>query len=146
MDNIPDSFFTALSSADAPPAGMLQEEVGVLLLGGALILSAGAGALAAGVPLLLLPAPLIGAAYLALYYRSGLLRDYLLFVGCTLITCAWFLYHHFWFLEVRCPGPRSLSLPLSPPGPAVGLGLPLGCNSVLSTCSLRLRGLVVWGE
>lgn len=80
---------------------MLQEEVGVILLGGALILSAGAGALAAGVPLLLLPAPLIGAAYLALYYRSGLLRDYLLFVGCTVITCAWFLYHHFWFLEVR---------------------------------------------
>eukprot|EP00884_Botryococcus_braunii_P004652 jgi/Botrbrau1/14188/Bobra.182_3s0121.1 len=81
-------------------AGLLGEEVGATLLGGALLLSAGAGALAAGVPLLFVPAPLIGAAGLALYYESGMLRDYLLFVGGTLISCAWFLYHHFWFLEV----------------------------------------------
>ncbi len=48
--------------------------MGATLLGGALVLSAGAGALAAGVPLLFMPAPLIAAAGLALYYKSGMLQ------------------------------------------------------------------------
>lgn len=81
-------------------AGLLGEEVGATLLGGALVLSAGAGALAAGVPLLFMPAPLIAAAGLALYYESGMLRDYLLFVGGAVLSAAWFVHHHFWFLEV----------------------------------------------
>ncbi len=69
--------------------------------GGVLVLSAGAGALAAGVPLLVMPAPLVAAAGLALFHESGLLRDYAVFVAAALLTGGWFVHHHFWFLQVR---------------------------------------------
>ncbi len=65
------------------------------------MLSAGAGALAAGVPLLVMPAPLMAAAGLALFYESGLMRDYAVFCAASALTIGWFVHHHFWFLEVR---------------------------------------------
>jgi hypothetical protein len=46
----------------AGKAGLLGEDAGATLLGGALVLSAGAGVLAAGIPLLFMPAPLKRAA------------------------------------------------------------------------------------
>ena len=75
--------------------------------GGVLVLSAGAGALAAGVPLLVMPAPLVAAAGLALFHESGLLRDYAVFVAAALLTGGWFVHHHFWFLEVRNSVPKA---------------------------------------
>ena len=71
------------------------------------MLSAGAGALAAGVPLLVMPAPLMAAAGQALFYESGLMRDYAVFCAAGALTLGWFVHHHFWFLEVRASGPAA---------------------------------------
>lgn len=65
-----------------------------------LIMCACAGAFAAGVPLLVMPAPLVAASGLVLWFESGQLRDYAIFFAGTILTSAWFLHHHFWFLEV----------------------------------------------
>ena len=35
-----------------------------------------------------------------LWYESGQLRDYAVFAAGAALTSAWFLHHHFWFLEV----------------------------------------------
>ncbi len=74
------------------------------------IISACAGAFAAGVPVAMMPAPLVAASGLVLWYESGQLRDYVIFVGGALVTAAWFVGHHFWFLEVRCLLWRALAL------------------------------------
>ena len=37
----------------------------------------------------------------ALWYESGQLRDYAVFAAGAVVTAAWFLHHHFWFLQVR---------------------------------------------
>lgn len=69
-------------------AGVLTENVASTLDGTALMLSAGAGSVAAGVPLTVMPAPLVAAGDLAMYLESGALRDYLLFVAGALGTGA----------------------------------------------------------
>jgi hypothetical protein len=66
--------------------GMLNEAIGGSLMGSALMLSAGAGSIAAGVPLVFMPAPLIAAGGLAMYLDSGLLRDYFRFVAGAMVT------------------------------------------------------------
>ena len=38
-----------------------------------------------------------------LWYESGQLRDYTVFAAGAALTFAWFLHHHFWFLEVGTP-------------------------------------------
>ena len=50
------------------------------------MLSAGAGSVAAGVPMTVMPAPLVAAGGLAMYLESAALRDYLLFVAGSLGT------------------------------------------------------------
>ena len=67
---------------------MLTDNVASTLDGTALMLSAGAGSVAAGVPLTVMPAPLVAAGGLAMYLESGALRDYLLFVAGALGTGA----------------------------------------------------------
>ena len=74
-------------------AGLLTESVAGTLDGTALMLSAGAGSVAAGVPLTVMPAPLVAAGGLAMYLESGALRDYLLFVAGALGTGAGLSLH-----------------------------------------------------
>ena len=50
------------------------------------MLAAGAGSLAVGVPLTVMPAPLLAAGGLAMFLDSNLMRDYLLFLAGTLCT------------------------------------------------------------
>uniref|UniRef100_A0A7S0WJN6 Uncharacterized protein n=1 Tax=Pyramimonas obovata TaxID=1411642 RepID=A0A7S0WJN6_9CHLO len=69
-----------------------------------LLMSALAASLAAGVPLWGLPAPLFSAGGLASFYATGEVRDYLVFVGGAALSFAWFLSHHFWFLDVTFGG------------------------------------------
>lgn len=71
-----------------------------MLTSSALLLSASLGAVAAGMPLLYLAAPLVGAGGLALFLQSRKLADYCIFVMGGVFTAAWFIHHHFWFLEV----------------------------------------------
>jgi len=79
----------SLTSPSLPShAGVLTENVASTLDGTALMLSAGAGSVAAGVPLTVMPAPLVAAGGLAMYLESGALRDYLLFVAGALGTGA----------------------------------------------------------
>ena len=75
--------------------------------GSLLIVCACAGAFAAGVPLLVMPAPLVAASGLVLWFESGKSQDYAIFFAGALLTAAWFVHHHFWFLEVRHPASIS---------------------------------------
>lgn len=81
-------------------AGFLSSQIGFTVGAGVLITAACAGGIATGLPLALMPAPLIGSAGFALFYDSGLLRDYLIFVAGTATTVFWLIWHHFWFLEI----------------------------------------------
>ena len=69
--------------------GALGEEVEGMLVGPLLMLSAAVGALAAGLPIWMLPAPLLAASGLAMFYETRFLRDYLLFVVGALATGGW---------------------------------------------------------
>ena len=64
-----------------PAAGVLGEAAASTLDGAALMVAAGAGSLAAGVPIAIMPAPLLAAGGLAMFLDSNLMRDYLLFVA-----------------------------------------------------------------
>lgn len=70
-------------------SGSLGEEVEGMLVGPLLMISAAVGALAAGMPMWMLPAPLLAASGLAMFYDTRSLRDYLLFVAGALATGAW---------------------------------------------------------
>lgn len=59
------------------------------LVGPLLMMSAALGSLAAGLPLWVLPAPLLAAAGMAMFYDTRALRDYMLFALGALATGAW---------------------------------------------------------
>jgi hypothetical protein len=82
-------------------SGLLGTALDVTLAGSCLLLCTTAGAVAAGVPFEWLPAPLVAAVGLALYYDSRSVREYAIFVAGALVTGAWFVSHHFWFLDAR---------------------------------------------
>jgi hypothetical protein len=84
--------------------GALPPAAAEALVGPTLMASASVGALAAGMPAWALPAPLAAAAGLGLFHDSRALRDYAIFVLGALATAAWFVWHHFWFLDVRVGG------------------------------------------
>ena len=69
-------------------SGSLSEEAEGVLVGPLLMVSAAVGALAGGLPMWMLPAPLLAAAGLAMFYDTRALRDYLLFVAGALGTGA----------------------------------------------------------
>ncbi len=54
-----------------------------------MLLCTAAGAVAAGVPLHWLPAPLVAACGMALFLDSGSLREYIVFVVGAFVTGAW---------------------------------------------------------
>ena len=76
----------------------------LVLLGPILMISSAIGCLVVGMPVWALPAPLVAAAGVAMYCESGSMRDYLFVVIGGLCTGAWFLHHHFWFLDVSLDG------------------------------------------
>lgn len=82
-------------------SGLLGTALDVTLAGSLLMLCTTAGAVAAGVPLEWIPAPLVAAVGLALYYDSRSVREYMIFVVGGLLTACWFVAHHFWFLDAR---------------------------------------------
>lgn len=85
-------------------SGALGDEAAGALLGPVLMISASVGSLAAGIPMWVLPAPLLSAAGLAMYYETRTLRDYLLFTAGALVTGGWLVWQHFWFLDVVLDG------------------------------------------
>jgi hypothetical protein len=82
-------------------AGVLGTALDVTLAGSCLLLCTTAGAVAAGIPFEWLPAPLVAAVGLSLYYDSRSVREYGIFVVGGLLTAGWFVAHHFWFLDAR---------------------------------------------
>ena len=80
---------------------MLAGELGSSLGGAALVMTCGAAGLASGLPLWLMPAPLLAGSGIALFYDSGSLRDYCLFSAGTFVAGLWFLHHHYWFLNIQ---------------------------------------------
>ena len=93
-------------------AGLLGDGFNATLTGSALMASAGLGGVAAGVPLVLMAAPLLAAGGLALYLESLQLRDYAVFMFGASLTVAWFIVHHFWFLDVMLQVRRVISTPI----------------------------------
>jgi hypothetical protein len=81
--------------------GLLGSNMDLTLAGTCLLLCTAAGGVAVGIPLQWLPAPLLAACGLALFYDSRSLREYLVFLIGAMVTLGWFIYHHFWFLDVR---------------------------------------------
>lgn len=81
-------------------SGVLQSPyVNSATLAGLILACVGA-CVTVGVPLTIIPAPVVSALGLGLYYRSRSLREYALFLlGCG-ITGLWFMYHHFSFLDI----------------------------------------------
>lgn len=84
--------------------GAMGEEAAGALLGPVLMVSSSVGALVLGFPAWVLPAPLLSAAGLALFYDSRSFRDYIIFIVGALATGGWFMWHHFWFLDVQLDG------------------------------------------
>jgi hypothetical protein len=70
------------------------------LAASALSASALAAAFAVGMPLWLVPAPLLGAAAAAQFYRHRSGWDYALCCAACFVCLLWFLSHHFMFLDV----------------------------------------------
>ncbi len=85
-------------------SGMMGDRMALVLLGPILMVSTAIGCLVVGVPVWALPAPLVAAAGVAMYSESRSGRDYALVVLGGLCTAGWFLWHHFWFLDVVLDG------------------------------------------
>lgn len=85
-------------------SGSLDNQTAVLLLGPITMVSTAMGCLVVGVPIWALPAPLICAGGIAMYCESKTSRDYMLVICGGLVTGAWFIWHHFWFLDIVLDG------------------------------------------
>eukprot|EP00798_Chlamydomonas_sp_ICE-L_P021510 gene21510-28493_t len=77
-------------------SGALGVTCDVTVAGTFLLICVTAGSMALGIPMAWLPA----ASGLALFYDSQHIREYLVFVTGAFITCVWFMFQHFWFLDV----------------------------------------------
>jgi hypothetical protein len=85
-------------------SGTMGDQTALILLGPISMLSTAIGCLIIGVPIWVLPAPLIAAAGVTMYSESRSMRDYSLIVLGGLTTAGWFLWHHFWFLDIELDG------------------------------------------
>ncbi|KAK2078944.1 hypothetical protein QBZ16_002634 [Prototheca wickerhamii] len=85
-------------------AGALSEALERTALGPVVMTGAALGALALGLPLWVLPAPLGAAAGLAVFYDTRRFGDYLVFALGAELSAVWLVVHHFWFLEVQLAG------------------------------------------
>jgi hypothetical protein len=81
--------------------GALGTSMDATVAGSCLLLCTTAGSLAVGVPLHWLPAPMVAACGLALYYDSRSLQEYSIFVLGAFLTAGWLVHQHFWFLDLR---------------------------------------------
>lgn len=88
------------AAALAHHGGIVGRTLDVTVAGVLMLLCTTAGSLAAGVPFAWLPAPLVAAVGLALYYDSGSAREYSVFVLGAAATGVWFVRQHFWFLDI----------------------------------------------
>uniref|UniRef100_A0A7S3R236 Uncharacterized protein n=1 Tax=Dunaliella tertiolecta TaxID=3047 RepID=A0A7S3R236_DUNTE len=85
--------------------GLLGGVVDITVAGSCLLLCTTAGALAAGVSFAWLPAPLVAACGLALFFdEAGGLREYIVFVLGAFLTGVWFVSSQFWFLDIAISG------------------------------------------
>jgi len=80
-------------------SGALGEDAASALMGPVIMVSSSIGGLVMGLPIWVLPAPLLASAGLALFLDSHSFKDYLVFVTGAIATGLWFLWKHFWFLK-----------------------------------------------
>ncbi|KAL9651915.1 hypothetical protein ABK040_000259 [Willaertia magna] len=57
------------------------------------------GAIVLGFPFYLIPFPVIAMFYAVEYFYNERFNEYLIFVGCALVSALWFMISHFWFLD-----------------------------------------------
>jgi hypothetical protein len=80
-------------------SGALGEDAASALMSPVIMVSSSIGGLVMGLPIWVLPAPLLASAGLALFLDSRSFKDYLVFVVGAIATGLWFLWKHFWFLK-----------------------------------------------
>ena len=130
-------------------SGALKSQVVYVATLTALLCCCAAACVAVGLPLTILPAPLISAAGMGLFYRTRNLQEFLLFLVGAGITGLWFVGHHFWFLDVSWAGhmtvQRACVVLILYTGPTLLLpGLLLsGCPSWLAGGFLDLHALLL---
>lgn len=90
--------------------GMLGVEIAGVLLGPILMISSSVGALIVGMSVWAVPAPLLAAAGLAMFYDSRSMRDYIFFFLGACATGGYFLWQHFWFLDITLDGMKLRNL------------------------------------
>lgn len=90
--------------AAAHVLGLLRGAIGKVMVSVVLVASAVSGSIVLGMPLKIIPAPAIGAVYLAQYYSSGGAPSYFIFLLSATLSAAWFILHNFWFLDVSLGG------------------------------------------
>ncbi len=112
-------------------------------------MSCGAGGVACGLPVWLMPAPLLAGSGIALFYDSGTIRDYCLFTAGAFATGVWFLHQHYWFLniEIQTHGLRFLCqvilAALLPATLLPGLIIGRGSGALVSLLMLAQVGAVL---
>ncbi|CAI5506962.1 unnamed protein product [Closterium sp. Naga37s-1] len=84
--------------------GVLRGAVGSAVVTTVLLVSAVAGSLVIGMPVTVLPAPAIAAAYLAHYYSTGSITSYFIFAAASLLAAAWFVMDQYFALVIVFAG------------------------------------------
>ncbi|CAI5484675.1 unnamed protein product [Closterium sp. Yama58-4] len=84
--------------------GVLRGAVGSAVVTTVLLVSAVAGSLVIGMPVTVLPAPAIAAAYLAHYYTTGSITSYFIFAAASLLAAAWFVMDQYFALAIVFAG------------------------------------------
>ena len=79
--------------------GAFGDGVAETLMGPVFMIGASVLALVLGMPVWVLPAPLIAAAGIALFYETRSFKDYTVFLLGSTCSVGWFLWHHFGFLK-----------------------------------------------
>ncbi|KAL4191966.1 hypothetical protein AMTRI_Chr06g191580 [Amborella trichopoda] len=84
--------------------GMISDSFSSLAFSALSVMVSGAGAVVVGVPLLLLPVPVISGFYLARFLTKKSLPSYFIFVGLASLTVTWFVVHNYWSLNIWVAG------------------------------------------
>lgn len=85
-------------------SGALRSQLTYSVTMACLLLCCAAACIAVGIPSSIIPAPLVSAVGLGLYYRTHSMREYAIFLLGACIAGLWFVGHHFWFLDISWDG------------------------------------------
>lgn len=98
------SVTSGIASFMAHYSGLIGDAIPVEAIQFILSLSTATGFGAVGAPIWMLPIPVIGSGAFVKYYVSESETAYGTFAAMTMLSFAWFLYKHFWLLDISVGG------------------------------------------